>query len=72
MALATAIVAVLLGYLTLGLGFGIWFAWRGAGTLDPVAAAGSPGFRLLIVPGGALLWPLLVARIRAARAASGR
>ncbi|MDH4130975.1 MAG: hypothetical protein OEW17_04525 [Gemmatimonadota bacterium] len=46
-----------------GLLFGIWFAWRGAGQVDPVARAGSPGFRLLILPGAALLWPWLAVRL---------
>jgi hypothetical protein len=62
MTAASAIVTVLLFYLAAGLAFAIWFAVRGAGRLDPVAAAGSGGFRLLIVPGAALLWPLLALR----------
>ena len=57
------------GYLLVGLLFGIWFAARGAGRLDFAATTGSAGFRLLILPGGVLLWPLLLPRFfaRAAR-----
>jgi hypothetical protein len=31
--------------------------------LDAVAAHGTTGFRLLLVPGAALLWPLLLRRV---------
>ena len=51
-------------YLLAGLLFAVWFAARGAGRLNPVAREGSWGFRLLILPGSALLWPWLVARLR--------
>ena len=61
--IAEAVAVAALGYVGVGLVFGIWFAWRGAGWLDPVARQGSPGFRLLIVPGATLLWPWLVARL---------
>ena len=59
---ATVIARILEGYLLLGLAFGLWFAWRGAGRLDPLARAGTTGFRLLIVPGASLLWPWLALR----------
>jgi hypothetical protein len=65
MTLALALVRVVLGYLTAGFLFALWFAWKGAGRLDPVAAGGSPGFRLLIIPGATLLWlPLAVRLVR--------
>ena len=50
-------------YGALGFLFAIWFAWRGAGWLDPVAGRGTIGFRLLIIPGATALWPYLVARL---------
>jgi hypothetical protein len=50
-------------YLGLGVLFALPFAARWAGRLDPAAAAGSWGFRLLIVPGAVLLWPLLLYRV---------
>ena len=49
-------------YLGLGLAFAIPFAFLGAGRIDPAARAGSLGFRLLIVPASAALWPLLLSR----------
>jgi hypothetical protein len=49
-------------YLALGLIFAIPFVFIGAGKVDPLAASGSWGFRLLILPGAALFWPLLARR----------
>jgi hypothetical protein len=63
MTTALVVIRLVAAYLAVGLGFGLWFAWRGAGMLDRAAAAGSVGFRLLVVPGAALLWPLLVKRL---------
>ncbi len=51
------------GYLLLGLGFAIPFAFRLVNRLDPVAAHGTRPFRLLIIPGATLLWPLLLRRV---------
>jgi hypothetical protein len=50
-------------YLAVGLLFALPFAARWAGRLDPAAAAGTWGFRLLILPGAMLLWPLLLYRV---------
>ena len=61
-ALAEAMVLAIETYFGLGLVFAILFAWRGAGAVDPAAQNGSLGFRLLIVPASALLWPLLLRR----------
>ena len=52
-------------YLLAGLVFAVAFALRGCERLDPAAATGSWGFRLVIVPGAAALWPLLLRRWRA-------
>jgi membrane protein implicated in regulation of membrane protease activity len=49
-------------YLALGLVFAVPFVLVGAGRIDPHAAQASWGFRLLILPGTTLLWPLLVWR----------
>lgn len=54
---------LLLIYFGIGLLFALYFVVRGAGRLDAVARAGSRGFRLLILPGCAALWPLLLARL---------
>jgi hypothetical protein len=49
-------------YLGVGLVFAILFAWRGAAAIDPAAQDGTLGFRVLIVPASALLWPFLLRR----------
>ncbi|HEX2464742.1 MAG TPA: hypothetical protein VHR17_08950 [Thermoanaerobaculia bacterium] len=49
-------------YFAIGLLFAVFFAWRGAGAIDPAARGGTIGFRLLILPASALLWPLLLRR----------
>ena len=51
-------------YLLCGLVFAVPFAFVGVGKIDPHAAHGTWGFRLLIVPGTILLWPLLARRWR--------
>mgnify|MGYP001367912503 CR=1 FL=1 len=50
-------------YLLIGVAFSMPFVLRWAGRLDPVAAHGTRGFRLLILPGVVLLWPLLALRL---------
>jgi len=65
--LAGILVWAMAGYLLIGLGFAAGFAFRWSGRLDPVARDGSPGFRVLIIPGAALLWPWLAVRLRKAR-----
>lgn len=58
-----AIFLILLGsYLACGLVFGVAFVCFGAGRIDPHAAHGTWGFRLLVIPGAAALWPLLLNR----------
>src|SRR6516162_2607893 len=49
-------------YLICGFVFAIPFAFMGVGKIDPHAAHGTWGFRLLIMPGTILLWPLLARR----------
>lgn len=61
--MADLLVTLLAVYLAAGLGFAPWFAWRGAGRLDPVAREGSMGFRLLVLPAATMLWPWLLARL---------
>jgi hypothetical protein len=56
---ATWVVRLVEAYLGIGLVFALRFAWRWAGRLDPVASQGTWGFRLLVIPGATLLWPLL-------------
>ena len=55
-------------YALAGVVFALAFAWRGAGAVDAVARHPTLGFRILVVPGAALLWPLMAVRWwRAAR-----
>jgi hypothetical protein len=51
-------------YLLCGVIFAIPFVLVGVGKIDPHAAHGSWGFRILILPGTTLLWPLLAKRWR--------
>ena len=49
-------------YLAAGVLFAIPFVLVGAGRIDPGARGAPWSFRLLIVPGVAALWPLLLRR----------
>ena len=55
-------VNLLTGYVALGLVFAIAFVTTGVGRVDPVAKRSGIGFRMIILPGVAALWPLLLAR----------
>lgn len=54
---------VVVVYLGIGAAFAIWFCGRGVHRIDRRARDGSWGFRVLILPGAALLWPLLLRRM---------
>ena len=58
------IVALILTAYYAGCGavFALLFAFWGVQKIDPHAAPGSWGFRLLILPGAAAFWPLLLKR----------
>ena len=58
---------VIAAYFTIGLLFALPFALRWAGRLDPVAARGTWGFRLLLLPGAVVLWPWLAFKVARAR-----
>jgi hypothetical protein len=63
--LATGLVAAIGLYLAIGLAFALWFLWSGVDRVDASARRGTPGFRLLILPGSVALWPLLLRRLKA-------
>ena len=65
-ALANGIVTVAGVYLLLGVVFAVPFVLKGVNRLEPSAAQGTRGFRLLILPGAIALWPLLLRRWLAA------
>ncbi|MEM1329584.1 MAG: hypothetical protein AAGG07_03385 [Planctomycetota bacterium] len=56
----TLIVSVLAVYLAIGAVFAIAFVTRGLGRVDPAAGEGTRWFKLLILPGCAALWPLML------------
>ena len=60
--IASAFLITLGIYLICGCLFAIPFAWAGVKRMDPHAAHGSWGFRLLIIPGTLAFWPLLLRR----------
>lgn len=62
MGIAEGIVGAAGLYLLAGLLFALGFATVGVQRVDPAARGGTWGFRLLILPGAAALWPLLLAR----------
>ena len=67
MAWAQQIWLVVVIYASAGLLFGAWFVWAGVQRLDEQAVGAGVGFRLLILPGAAALWPLIVWKCVAAR-----
>jgi len=60
--IATVLLIALAIYLACGLVFAIPFTLMGVKRIDPHAAHGSWGFRLLIIPGTMVFWPLLLKR----------
>jgi hypothetical protein len=62
MSAAEWIVTVCAIYAAAGVVFAVAFVIAGAGRLDAAARESGTGFRLLIVPGSAALWPLLLIR----------
>lgn len=57
-------------YSLLGAVFGVFFVTSGVGRVDHAAIGAPWAFRLLILPGAAALWPLMLVKwIHAARSA---
>ena len=54
-------------WLGLGAMFAVPFVTLGVQRIDPLARGATPGFRLAIVPGVLIFWPLLAARWMAGR-----
>jgi len=61
-ATAEAIVNLLTAYAAIGLAFAILFVTVGIHRVDTQARGSGLGFRLIILPGVAALWPLLLSR----------
>ncbi len=60
--LANWIVGLLGVYLAIGVVFAVPFLVKGIGKIDPVAAKGTRGFKIIIFPGVIAFWPLLARR----------
>ena len=60
--IAAAFLILTAACLLCGLLFAIPFVFFGVKKIDPHAAHGSWGFRLLIIPGTLAFWPLLLRR----------
>ncbi|MDH3639349.1 MAG: hypothetical protein OES09_12945 [Gammaproteobacteria bacterium] len=60
---ARLIVGVVEGYLVLGLIFAVPFVLFLASRVDPSAKGSTWGFRVLVLPGVTLLWPLMLTRV---------
>lgn len=61
-----------LAYLALGAVLAPAIAFRGVNRFDPAAAHAGWAFRLLILPGAAAMWPLLMSRwVRSGRRPAG-
>ncbi len=56
------VMLIIAGYAAAGLLFGLLFVIVGAGRLDPNARGASIGFRILILPGLLVFWPLFAYR----------
>lgn len=54
-------------YLAIGAVIAAPFVWRGAGFIDHAARGAGAGFRLLLVPGVILLWPMILLRLASGR-----
>ena len=59
---AELFVEVLAAYVAAGVVFAIAFVTKGIQRIDPVAEHAPVGFRLIVMPGAAALWPLLLVR----------
>ncbi|ANM31128.1 hypothetical protein ABI59_18445 [Acidobacteria bacterium Mor1] len=49
-------------YAAIGLLFAVAFVLVGVNRVDPAAPGSKPGFRVMILPGVAALWPLMLLR----------
>ena len=62
-AAAQALTQTIAIYLGCGAVFALLFLWRWVGRLDTSAAHGTLGFRAVVFPGVAVLWPLFLVRL---------
>ncbi|MDB4385067.1 hypothetical protein N9023_03620 [Opitutaceae bacterium] len=60
--LVTVAVGVIAAYLLLGFVFAIPFVFRGAAKIDSPAAETGFFFKLILIPGSMVFWPMLLRR----------
>ena len=60
---AAGLIAFVQGYLLIGLVFAIPFVLFLVNRVDPSAKGSTWGFRVMVIPGVCLLWPLLLVRL---------
>jgi hypothetical protein len=65
--MAALITYAALAYLGIGVAFAIAFALRGAQAIDSCAVGSHWGFRVLVIPGAAALWPIMLRKWIGAR-----
>ena len=71
MIIASWVLRVIGAYLVVGLLFAVWFVVGGVGRISPASRGTGWGFRVLILPGSAALWPVLVYELVASRGRGG-
>ena len=62
MFIVESLVNLAMVYVAIGLVFSIIFVFTGVGRIDESAKGAPLAFRLLIIPGAAALWPILLLR----------
>lgn len=60
---AQVLIMVWAAYAVIGVIFGVWFVLRAIDRVDPAAQQSSRGFRFIVLPGVAALWPFLALRL---------
>ena len=60
--IVTGFLLGLLIYVLMGLAFSIPFVFKGAHKIDPSAIGATLGFKLIIIPGVIIFWPVLLLR----------
>jgi hypothetical protein len=70
MPVAQLVILIVSVYAAAGFLFGVAFVTAGVGRVDETARVSGAGFRLIILPGSAALWPVLLVKwIRARKKA---
>ena len=58
--IAHVVLSLVVAYAAIGVACAIAFVTVGVARVDPAARSAPLGFRLLILPGSAVLWPLVM------------